>query len=53
MTAAFILTGLRVDQDVLPTIFDGVRVMQESTAYDAWAEQTEKRGELRGRLAAL
>jgi hypothetical protein len=34
MTAAFILTGLRVQKEDLATIYDGVRVMHESTAYD-------------------
>jgi hypothetical protein len=34
MTAAFILTGLRVKKEELAGIYQGVRVMHESTAYD-------------------
>jgi predicted transposase YdaD len=48
MTAAFILTGLRVPKEQLAQIYDGVRVMHESTAYDVWAEESERRGEARG-----
>src|SRR5207249_4454715 len=33
MTAAFILTGLRVQKDELSTIYHGVRIMHESTAF--------------------
>src|SRR5207249_846899 len=39
MTAAFILTGLRVHKEDLPTIYDGVRVMHESTAYDQFVDE--------------
>lgn len=50
MTAAFILTGLRVQKSDLTAIYQGVRIMQESTAYDAIFEEGELRGELRGQL---
>jgi hypothetical protein len=39
MTAAFILTGLRVTREDLPSIYEGVRVMHESTAYDMAVEE--------------
>jgi hypothetical protein len=43
MTAAFILTGLRVQKQDLASIYDGVRVMHESTAYDMAVEEGEIR----------
>jgi len=43
MTAAFILTGLRVPKEDLASIYDGVRIMHESTAYDAILEEGELR----------
>lgn len=39
MTAAFILTGLRVPRANLADIYDGVRIMNESTAYDQMVEE--------------
>ncbi|HEX7378280.1 MAG TPA: hypothetical protein VF278_14275 [Pirellulales bacterium] len=39
MTAAFILTGLRVKKEDLASIYEGVRVMHESTAYDMAVEE--------------
>jgi hypothetical protein len=33
MTAAYILTGLRVERERLQSIFEGVRIMHESSAY--------------------
>jgi hypothetical protein len=39
MTAAFILTGLRVKKEDLANIYEGVRVMHESTAYDMAVEE--------------
>jgi hypothetical protein len=35
MTAAYILTGLRVDRDTLNVVYQGVRIMHESSAYQA------------------
>jgi hypothetical protein len=43
MTAAFILTGLRVKKEELATIYEGVRVMHESTAYDMAVEEGQIR----------
>jgi hypothetical protein len=43
MTAAFILTGLRVKKQDLGVIYQGVRVMHESTAYDMAVEEGEIR----------
>src|SRR5207248_8650669 len=43
MTAAFILTGLRVKKEQLASIYQGVRVMHESTAYDMAVEEGEIR----------
>jgi hypothetical protein len=39
MTAAFILTGLRAKRENLASIYQGVRVMHESTAYDEAVEE--------------
>ena len=50
MTAAFILTGMRVPKETLASIYDGVRIMHESTAYDEWVEEGERRGEIRGEI---
>src|SRR5205085_7957705 len=47
MTAAFILTGLRVPQKDLPSIYDGVRIMHESTAFDVILDEGRVEGDLR------
>jgi hypothetical protein len=47
MTAAFILTGLRVPKEDLPSIYDGVRIMHESTAYDVILDEGRVEGDLR------
>lgn len=47
MTAAYILTGLRVKKGDLSSIYKGVRLMQDSTAYDEILEEGELRGELK------
>jgi len=47
MTAAFILTGLRVQKEDLASIYDGVRVMHESTAYDMILDEGRLEGDLR------
>lgn len=47
MTAAFILTGLRVRKDELCSIYQGVRQMDELTAYDEVLEEGEFRGEIK------
>ena len=47
MTAAFILTGLRVQKSDLANIYDGVRIMHESTAYDIILDEGRLEGEIR------
>lgn len=44
MTAAFILTGLRVERTKIGPIFEGVRVMHESTAFDYYVEEGLQKG---------
>lgn len=39
MTAAYILTGLRIHRDNLGSIYDGVKVMHESSAYELILEE--------------
>jgi hypothetical protein len=39
MTAAYILTGLRIHRDDLGSIYDGVKVMHESSAYELILEE--------------
>jgi hypothetical protein len=39
MTAAYILTGLRIPRDRLGSIYDGVKVMHESSAYELILEE--------------
>jgi hypothetical protein len=39
MTATYILTGLRVDRATLASIYEGVRIMHESSAYQAILEE--------------
>lgn len=41
MTAAYILTGLRVKKQELANIYRGIGLMQESTAYDEAVEDAE------------
>ncbi len=43
MTAGFILTGMRVAKEDLASIYSGVRIMHESTAYDMAIEEGEIR----------
>jgi len=47
MTAAYILTGLRVAKETLASIYRGIGLMQESTAFDEAIEEGELRGELK------
>jgi len=49
MTAAYILTGLRVKKNDLATIYRGVGLMTESTAYDEAIEEGLIRGRSEGR----
>jgi hypothetical protein len=39
MTGAYILTGLRIHRDSLNSIYDGVKVMHESSAYELILEE--------------
>ncbi len=47
MTAAFILSGLRVPLDSLEPIFEGVRLMHETMAWDYYLEEGARRGTVR------
>ncbi len=49
MTAAFILTGMRVPKDSLASIYDGVKIMHESTAYDMILDEGLSKGRAEGR----
>jgi hypothetical protein len=51
ITAAFILTGLRVAKDSLGEIFKGVRIMHETVAWDAYLEEGIAKGELKAILS--
>lgn len=44
MTAAFILTGMRVRKEDLASIYQGVRIMHESTAFDLAIEEGLAKG---------
>ena len=39
MTAAFILTGLRVSKEILPDIYSGVKIMHQSNAFDSAVDE--------------
>jgi len=49
MTAAYILTGLRIRKENVAGIYEGVRIMHESVAWD----QIEEEGFVKGELAVL
>ena len=56
MTAAFILTGLRVPERSLSRIFEGITIMHKTVAFDEWVERAEKRlkeGVLKGEIRIL
>ncbi len=44
MTAAFVLTGMRVGRDVLVELFRGVKVMHESSAFAVYEEKGRQEG---------
>lgn len=50
MTAAFILSGLRVAKEAMTSIFQGVRVMHDSSAYDVIRDEGIAIGIERGLL---
>jgi predicted transposase YdaD len=49
LTASFVLTGLRVSQQRVLELFQGVRKMRESTAYQAILDEGRAEGEIKGR----
>lgn len=49
LTASFVLTGLRVSQQRVLELFQGVRTMRESTAYQAILDEGRAEGEIKGR----
>ena len=48
MTAAFILTGLRVDEQVIGEIFQGVKVIHESSAFTLYEQKGRQEGRQEG-----
>jgi predicted transposase YdaD len=50
MTAAFVLTGIRVARDRLTDVFRGVKIMHESSAFDLYEEKGRQEGRQEGRL---
>jgi hypothetical protein len=52
MTAAFVLTGLRIERTALGPIFDGVKLMHESSAYELILEEGAIKGAKRFLLRA-
>ena len=57
MNAAFILTGLRVEKQFLGSLFEGVTIMHETSAYDQMIDEGiaigEKKGERKGVIQTL
>jgi len=49
MTAAYVLTALRVRKENVPKIYEGVRIMHQSTAWD----QIEEEGIVKGEMSAI
>jgi|SRR5579884_1613583 len=49
LTASFVLTGLRVSRQRVLELFQGVRKMRESTAYQAILDEGRAEGEIKGR----
>jgi hypothetical protein len=50
MTAAFVLTGLRVGRQALADIFRGVKIMHESSAFTLYKEKGRQEGLQEGRV---
>jgi hypothetical protein len=44
MTAAFILTGMRIPKERLSQVYEGVRIMHKTTAWDEVDERVSKLG---------
>ncbi len=53
LTAAFILTGLRLDKAQLRQLFQGVRAMRESSGYQIILDEGRIEGEIRGVRATI
>jgi predicted transposase YdaD len=53
MTAAFILTGMRVPKESMAAIYDGVKIMHESTAYDMILDEGRMEGRVEGQISLL
>jgi predicted transposase YdaD len=49
LSAAFVLTGQRVSRERLIELFQGVRTMRESTAYQIILDEGRAEGEAKGR----
>jgi hypothetical protein len=47
MTAEFVMAGLRLPKESLRHVFDGVKIMHETVAWDAYLEEGIVKGELR------
>jgi predicted transposase YdaD len=50
MTATFVLTGLRVGRQTLGGIFQGVKIMHESSAFTLYEEKGREEGRQEGRV---
>jgi predicted transposase YdaD len=53
LTAAFILTGLRLDKGQQRQLFQGVRAMRESSGYQIILDEGRAEGEVRGVRATI
>jgi hypothetical protein len=53
MTAAFILTGMRVPKEAVASIYEGVRIMHESTAWDVIMDEGRAEGRMEGEINFL
>jgi hypothetical protein len=53
MTSAFVLTGMRVPRDALGSVFDGVKIMHESSAFDLMMEEGLEKGLEKGLAKGL
>jgi predicted transposase YdaD len=53
ITAAFVLTGLRIDKDIAQKLFQGVKGMRDSTTYQGILEEGRVEGRAEGSLRVL
>jgi predicted transposase YdaD len=49
MTATFVLTGLRIGRQNLAGLFQGVKIMHESSAFALYEEKGREEGRMEGR----